>query len=482
MLQDYLKAGYPALFITTQDIYRAESKLPTECTGRRVLLWDCSVGIRNGQGRQVEEIFDPVEAINYLCSLRDTVLVCHNLHLFLNTDNPEPSLVQAIQNGIRFWKSFGSCLIVIAPYFKLPNELENLFTYLCYPLPDSQELYDLQKDLAPSHVRPNKKAAYSGALGLTEFEAENSYAMSLVKKGYFSTKEVSKQKRQVLRKSGLLELEEPARISEIGGLQNLKNYMVNRAKAITGQNEDLPRPKALLLVGVPGTGKSLACKAVASILNWQMVRLDVGSLKGSLVGESEKKMRQATRIIDSIQNLVVWCDEIEKQFSGANSSTVSDGGSSSGQLAHFLTWLQETTSQIFIIATANNISQLPPEFLRAGRFDATFFVDLPGLQERQHIIRIMNKKYQAEIPLEYAEHLVGYSGAEIEQLARESLFDGVNQAWKSIVPLSRTMKEEIDSLRKWAKTRARIANTPESEDTGQTRKIQPEVKKWQRSS
>ena len=463
MIQDYLRAGYPALFITTQDIFRAESKLPQDCNGRRVLLWDCTSGVKDSVGRQVEEIFDPVEAINYLNQFRDTVLIAQNFHLFLNCDNPEPSLVQSIQNGIKIWKSLGSCLIVIAPYFKLPKELEVLFSIIDYPLPDSEELFELQQELASKNIRSNKKAAYSGALGLSEFEAENSYAMSLVKKGYFSTKEVSKQKQQVLKKSGLLDLEEPVKINEIGGLQNLKKYFVNRSKAITSNNAKLPRPKAILLVGVPGTGKSLACKAVASILNWQLVRLDVGSLKGALVGESEKKIRQATNIIDNIQNLVVWADEIEKQFSGANSNTVSDGGSSSGQLAHFLTWLNDTISRIFIVATANQISQLPAEFLRSGRFDATFFVDLPTFDERQHIIKIMNKKYRAQIPLEYAESLQGYSGAEIEQLAKDSLYDGLEEAYKNIVPLSKTMKEDIENLRKWARTRARFANTPEKD-------------------
>lgn len=470
MIQNYLKAGYPALYIVTQDIYRAQRKLPEEFAGWRVLFWDCCSGMCDQHYQQFEEIIDPVEAISYLNTLRDTVLVFHNLHLFINYDNPNPALVQAIQNGIALWKSLGSCLITLSPEFRLCKELETLFTVIDFPLPDSDELYDLQCALAPKNIRPNRKAAYSGALGLTEFEAENSYAMSLVTKGFFSTKEVSRQKQQILKKSGLLELHPPASFSEIGGLKNLKKYIVNRTKAITGNDENLPRPKAFLLVGVPGTGKSLACKAVASILNWQLIRLDIGALKGSLVGESEKKIRQATQIIDSMQNLVVWVDEIEKQFSGVQSG-ISDGGSSAGMFSHFLTWMQETTSRLLIVATANTISQLPPEFLRAGRFDATFFVDLPTQAEREHILKIMNKKHSAQIPLAFAEKLQGYSGAEIEQLAKDSLYDGLDVAFQNIVPLSKTMKEEIDSLRKWAKSRARFANTPEEVAVNQTRKI-----------
>ncbi len=470
MIQDYLKAGYPALYIITQDIYRAQRKLPEELSGWRALFWDCCIGIHDCNLRQVDEILDPVEAISYLNNLRDTVLIFHNLHLFINQDSPNPSLVQALQNGIKVWKALGSCLITISPDYRLCKELDKLFTIIDYPLPDSDELFDLQCAIAPKNIRPNRKAAYSGALGLTEFEAENSYAMSLVKKGYFSTQEVSKAKAQVLKKAGLLELHRPAKFSELGGLKSLKDYIINRSKAIMSDDPNLPKPKAFLLVGVPGTGKSLACKAVASILNWQLVRLDIGALKGSLVGESERKIRQATKIIDNMQNLVVWADEIEKQFAGVNSG-ISDGGSSAGMFSHFLTWMQETTSRLLIVATANNISQLPPEFLRAGRFDATFFVDLPTLDERQHIIKIMNKKYGVQIPLHFAEKLTGYSGAEIEQLAKDSIYDGLDTAFENIVPLSRTMKEDIEALRKWAKTRARFANTPEEPVGCKTRKI-----------
>lgn len=457
MFRDYLKAGFPALYALTHDVYRAEKKIPEELSGWRTLFWDCCHGIYDQNMRQIEELLDPVDAVNYLTNLRDTVIVFHNLNLFISPDNPNPTLIQTIINGLKIWKSIGSSMIILAPEFKLSKELENLFTLIDYPLPDSKELFELQKSLAPN-VKPNRRAAYSGALGLSEYAAENAYSISLIKKGFYSTKEVSLQKEQILKKSGLLELHRPEKLSQIGGLNNLKDYILKRSKAITADNTSLPRPKAFLLVGVPGTGKSLACKSVASILNFSLIRLNIGSLKGSLVGESERKIREATNIIDSMQNLVIWIDEIEKQFSGAHSG-ISDGGSSAGQLAHFLTWMQETTSRILIVATANNISQLPPEFLRSGRFDATFFVDLPSAPEREHIISIMNKKYDSQIPLSYVDKLQNYSGAEIEQLAKDSLFEGLEVAYQNIVPLSKTMREEIDSLRKWARHRARYANT-----------------------
>jgi SpoVK/Ycf46/Vps4 family AAA+-type ATPase len=186
------------------------------------------------------------------------------------------------------------------------------------------------------------------------------------------------------------------------------------------------------------------------------------------VGESEQRIRQATATIDAFGKAVVWLDEIEKTFSGVKSSGRTDGGTTSAMFGHFLTWLQETKSPILVMATANNIQELPPEFLRAGRFDAMFFVDVPTIEERGQIIDIMNKRYSSEIPTEYGEKLKGWTGAEIEQLAKDSLFDGLEAAFESIVPLSKTMKEEITALQEWARTRARKANRSEQDQSTRT--------------
>jgi SpoVK/Ycf46/Vps4 family AAA+-type ATPase len=236
-------------------------------------------------------------------------------------------------------------------------------------------------------------------------------------------------------------------------------------------NDHLPKPKAILLVGIPGTGKSLSCKAAASILGWPLIRLDISALKGSLVGESERKIRQATATIDAFGKAVVWLDELDKVFSGVKSSGHTDGGTTASMFGHFLVWMQETTSPILVMATANNIAQLPPEFLRAGRFDAMFFVDIPTSKERCKIIEIMNTRYGTDIPDTCAEKLSGWTGAEIEQLAKDSLFDGFEEALENIVPLSKTMKEDISALRDWAKTRARKANSPDDEQPKKIRRI-----------
>jgi SpoVK/Ycf46/Vps4 family AAA+-type ATPase len=301
-------------------------------------------------------------------------------------------------------------------------------------------------------------SAVDAAKGLTEFEAETAFALSLVKTKRFDPEVITEQKKMMIRRTGLMEFFPPVTMDQVGGLEPFKQYLNNRIKAFEPGNEYLPKPKALLLVGIPGTGKSLSCKAAASILNWPLIRLDISALKGSLVGESEKKMRQATTTIDAFGKAVVWLDELEKSFSGVKSSGLSDGGTTAGMFGHFLTWLQETQSPVMVMATANDISSLPPEFMRAGRFDALFFVDIPTACERLEIIRIMNARYNSSITEDYVDALQGWTGAEIEQLAKDSLFDGLESAMQNIVPLSKTMKEDIQSLRDWAKTRARRAN------------------------
>ncbi|MDA3789160.1 MAG: AAA family ATPase [Desulfobacula sp.] len=464
-LKNYLKAGYPALCVLTQESHRAEQLLI--CDDWEFFVWDCIQGIRPaGKTQVVDEIKDPVEAVNWLSMYTDTVLIANNLHLFLDI----PEVIQAIQNGVIRWKGIGCALIMISPIIQISPEIEKYFTLIDLPLPDESTLINLQKELCTSvNVNINKKAARA-AKGLTEFEAETAFALSLIKKGYCSTRIISEAKSQMIRKSGLMEFWEPADIKDVGGLDNLKTFISNRSRSYESGNEHLPRLKGIILVGIPGTGKSLSCKATASILGWPLIRLDIGSLKSSLVGDSERRIREATAVIDAFGEVVVWIDEVEKAFAGSKSSGELDAGTTANMFSHFLTWVQESDTSAIIMATANDISKLPPEFIRAGRFDAVFFVDLPTIKERVDIIRIMNRKYGSDIPTTYAQRLAGYTGAEIEQLAKDSLYDGLDEAIASLVPLSRVMREEIIALRDWAKNRARSANTLEDEPKDQ-RKI-----------
>lgn len=351
MILDYLKAGYPALCVLTSEPQRAQEIL--KCPDWLFFTWDCLSGIsETGSLNSLEKVRDPVDAIRWLDGYRDTVLITLNLHLFLDI----PEVIQAIQNGIHKWKAIGSCLVMVSPTIGLRPELAKLFTVIDMPLPNDESLYGLQCELGKHcRIKPNRKAARA-ARGLTELEAEAAYALSAVQKGFFSSKVVSKAKGQILRKSGLLEFWEPADIKQLGGLDMLKSFIRNRAKAFEPEN-GLPRPKALLLVGVPGTGKSLASKATASLLGWPLIRLDIASLKNSLVGESERRMREALKIIDAFGQAVIWLDECEKAFAGVGSSN--DSGTSAAMFGTFLTWMQETKSPILVMATANDVSRLP---------------------------------------------------------------------------------------------------------------------------
>ena len=464
MITPYLKAGFPALLLQTLEPHRTED-LVAKISDWSIHRWDCLQGIRGLTDRKFSnsEVQNPVEAITWLTSVKDTVLVCHGMSAFVD----DPMVTQAMLNSIPVLKALGNCIVLISPTNNLPLSLKPYVYAIDVPLPEEEALLRLQTDLgSPLNVRVNRKAARL-ACGLTEHEAETAYALSLVKKGYFSSKVVSDAKLQLIQKSGLLELYPPSSIDDLGGLAPLKEYVLNRAKAYQPDSK-LPLPKGILLVGIPGTGKSKAATVIASILQFPLIRMDIGALKGSLVGQSEHRIREATKIIDAFGSCVLFLDEIEKMFGGSKSG-VNDGGSTLGMLSHFLTWSNDQKSA-YIIATANNIKELPAEFLRAGRFDAIWFVDTPSTIERREIIKIMNQKYHTSLPLDWADTLNGYTGSELEQIARDSLYDGLENAKSALIPLSRTMKEDIDQLRNWAKSRARIANTPD-EELSETRKI-----------
>ena len=459
-LSNYLKAGYPGFYIETHEPLRAITRLKTD--NWRSYCWDCRRGIIElDSGRIIEDVTDPLGAVEWLSRRNDAVLFVENFHHFFGS----VEIIQEIQNSIGTWKGSGCSLAMVGPPVRIPLEIANFFTVLDFHLPCRDELRRIQQELGASVGVDVVEEAVEAALGLTEFESETAFALSLVLKKGFCARVITDQKMQMIRRTGLMEFWPPVPLDRVGGLDHLKQYLVNRKTAFEPGNEHLPRPKALLLVGIPGTGKSLCCKAAASIFNWPLIRLDISALKGSLVGESERRIRQATATIDAFGRGVVWLDEIEKTFAGVKSSGQTDGGTTASMFGHFLNWLQETTSPVLVMATANTIQDLPPEFMRAGRFDAMYFVDMPTARERQEIIRIMNRRYGSAIPEGYAGDLTGWTGAEIEQLAKDSLFDGLEEAFENIVPLSKTMKEDIQALQQWATTRARKANAKDETDT-----------------
>jgi SpoVK/Ycf46/Vps4 family AAA+-type ATPase len=317
------------------------------------------------------------------------------------------------------------------------------------------------------------------ALGLTLKEAENVLARALVTRGALdaeAVKVILSEKKQLIRKSGILEyFEHEEGLENLGGMEILKDWLMKRSTAFSEKAHQfgLPSPRGILLLGVQGCGKSLAAKTVSALWRQPLLRLDMGSIFSGLVGSSEENIRRAIKTAESIAPAVLWVDEIEKAFSGTQSSGASDGGTTSRVFATFLTWLQEKSKPVFVIATANNITQLPAELLRKGRLDEIFFVDLPDAQEREQIFRIHIAK-KGRDPVLYdipslSAASEGFSGSEIEQAVisalydaydanRELAFQDLQQALLVTVPLSRTMSEPIEAMRLWAGPRARRAS------------------------
>jgi SpoVK/Ycf46/Vps4 family AAA+-type ATPase len=284
------------------------------------------------------------------------------------------------------------------------------------------------------------------------------------------------EKKQIIRKSGILEYYEAVEdVEDVGGLEILKDWLKKRQQAFTSKARDfgLPLPKGILLIGIPGTGKSLTAKCVGSMWQMPLLRLDVGKIFAGLVGSSEENIRKVIKTAEAIAPAILWLDELEKGFSGTGSSNMSDGGTTSRVFGTFITWLQEKTSPVFVIATANNVHQLPPELLRKGRFDEIFFCDLPQREERKQIFGIHLKKKNRK-PESYdleklADATPDFSGAEIETAVVAAMYDSFDAGEDvtnerlltsvgDIVPLSVTMREVIESMREWARTRARSAS------------------------
>jgi len=251
----------------------------------------------------------------------------------------------------------------------------------------------------------------------------------------------------------------------------LKKYIHNRKKGFV--NPELPTPKGILLVGLPGAGKSLSAKVIASVLDVWLIRLDISALKGSLVGESERKMREALAQIDAVSPCVVWIDEIEKMLGGVQSSNRTDGGTTASMFGYLLTWMQESKTRKYIVATCNDISDLLQISQGAliRRFDDVFFVDLPSLEERKEIVEIMNARYKTRIFSEIAQSMDGWTGAEIEKFHIASIYDGTQEAFENIHPIFKQNETLIEKARNWAKMNARLANTTDGEAVQERRKI-----------
>jgi len=389
-----------------------------------------------------------------------------------------------------------SYMIFLSPKIMLPKNIEKDMELISLELPDSKEIeriYNNVESRLDLPFRGEKSTKIIDALkGLSTIEIDTAISKTLIQEGKLTEEEIPcliKQKEQAVNKSGYLEYFHPkTNLNEVGGLDMLKDWLKLRYKAFHPKAKSvcLEPPKGVLLLGVPGTGKSLSAKAIS--IQWQqpLLRLDIGSLFGSLVGESESNIRNTLRLAEAMAPCVLWIDEIEK---GLNNSSNDSTGVSQRILSTFLTWMQEKEAPVFIIATANDVTKLPPELLRKGRFDEIFFVDIPVMEERKEIIEILLKKVKQNtdnINLgELAEVTQGFSGAELDDMIRSALFksfdpeketidlttellkEEIKRLEKSLISIMR--KEDISKLRTWALDRAMQASKYPPEELLETK-------------
>lgn len=486
-----IQAQYPLIYLVTPEEERAEqaiakiAQMKTE--HRRVYIWTVTHGIvEHGQPRQVTQhnTVSPEAAIEWVVRQREPgIYIFKDLHPFIDA----PVTTRWLRDAIASFKGTEKIVILMSPLQQVPIELEKEIVVLDYPLPNLTELNQvlsaqLQKSKGKSRLLDTeaREKLLKAALGLTRDEAEKVYRKAQVKAGHLTEAEVDivlSEKKQLIRRNGILEyIEEDETIDSIGGLEELKRWLRQRSNAFTERAREygLPQPKGMLILGVPGCGKSLIAKTTSRLWSLPLLRLDMGRVyDGSMVGRSEQNLRNALKTAESISPAILFIDELDKSFAGGAGSGDSDGGTSSRIFGSFLTWMQEKTSPVFVMATANRVERLPGEFLRKGRFDEIFFVDLPTSQERQDIFRIHLGKRRSDITRFDLEQLAkvsdGFSGAEIEQAMIAAMYDAFAQdreftqldiiaAIKSTLPLSRTMTEQVTALRDWARQRARPAS------------------------
>lgn len=493
-LENYLRAGYSGIVIVSHEEQRVDAMIAkvTNDRGFKMHTWSYTQGIMGVSDPEnqtsIPESTDPIEALDEFVKLQEkSVLVFHDLHLWLS--DPNPLLFRKISDALAIGKGSNRVIIITGAVLKLPVELEKLMTVIEFKLPDRESLNIVLEGICGSAgitLNGNREPVLDAAAGLTTIEAEAAFALSVVESKDITAEIVAREKSNTVRKNGILEIiDTKAGIGDIGGLEVLKEWLTKRRHAFSKKAKEfgLPIPKGVLMTGPPGVGKSLTAKAASNILEVPLLKLDGGKVFGSLVGESERNIRTAIQTAEAIAPCVLWVDEIEKAFSGSQSSGSTDGGTSARVFGTFLQWLQEKTSPVFVFATANNVTSLPPEFLRKGRFDEMFFADLPNKQERADIWRLHISKKGRKADKFNIERLTdkteGFTGAEIEAALNEALFSAFDSdselsdtnlmdALNATVPLSRTMAPQIDALRAWATGRARLASVSQTATPKQT--------------
>lgn len=484
-----IKAQYPLIYVVTPEEERAEQWIVQSVQETRVVsrvfTWTVTHGLLEyGHPRnhtQHHNTVSPETALDWVIRHKEpAVFIFKDLHPFMDS----PAVNRWLRDAVASFRGTRKTIILLSPVLQVPVELEKEVVVLDFPLPTAAELDEVltQQLVQIKQTRLDRslrEKLIAAAQGLTRDEAEKVFRKALVRSGRLTEAEVAvvaAEKKQLIRRNGILEyIEEEATLEQVGGLEELKRWLRQRSQAFTerARQYGLPQPKGMLILGVPGCGKSLIAKTTSRLWELPLLRLDMGRIyDGSTVGRSEANLRSALKTAESIAPVILFIDELDKAFAGSAGSADSDGGTSSRIFGSFLTWMQDKTSPVFVMATANRVDKLPGEFLRKGRFDEIFFVDLPNLEERREIFRIHLARRRPEIDRFDLDQLAkvseGFSGAEIEQAVIAAMYDAFAQdreftqldiiaAVKATLPLSRTMTEQVTALRDWAKHRARPA-------------------------
>ena len=454
---ELIRAGFSGIWIRSHEHQDAIAELSAMARDEswQLACWNIEQGLYGLVGRTITaEAGDPLAAVRAAGIVNDgdtSILVLENFHRFLGS----AEIVQAISHAVIQGKVNRSFLVILSPTVQLPVELEKLFVTVDHELPSRDQLQEIAAAIATEEGElPEERElddVLDAASGLTRYEAEGAYSLSLVRDGKLTPRAIWELKTQALKKSGLLSLHRGGNDFEsLGGLNVLKAF-TRRALMHRGRARDRVKPRGVMLLSPPGCGKSEFCKSLGNEVGRPVLILDVGSLMGSLVGQSEERTRQALATVDAMAPCVLMIDEVEKAFAGATGGSNGDSGVSSRMFGSFLGWLNDHESDVFVVCTANDIQKLPPEFVRAERFDAVFFLDLPDRKQKDEIWALYIERYG----LDASETRPGddqWTGAEVKSCCRlAALLDApLVQAAENVVPVAVTSGESVQRLRQWA--------------------------------
>jgi ATP-dependent 26S proteasome regulatory subunit len=483
-ITNYIRAGYPGLYLVSAEEQRVEAELKAIASelSFHLYVWSATTGLLDLDKATARDLNDPMEMLTAITDIPEkSLVILKDFHLFLGHD-ANPLLIRKFKDVLLEAKCGNKTLIILGCRINLPVELERELAVIEFALPDKNQLSVVLDGILDSAnmkkmSTEDREGVLDAACGLTTMEAENAFALSVVENGNIVAELVAREKAQTIKKNGLLEIiETKETLDSIGGLEILKTWLLKRKTGFSQKAKEygLATPKGVLIMGIPGCGKGLCSKVTAKVFGIPLLKLDAGRIFAGLVGQSEGNLRSVIQTAEAIAPCCLWVDELEKGFAGSKSSGSSDGGTSSRVLGSFLSWMQEKTSPVFVVATANDVTQLPPELLRKGRWDELFFVDLPNEKERASIWEIQIRKHGRNPDdfdlVQLSRMTQGLTGSEIECDFVESLYQAfdegkeptdltIAQVLNDLVPLSKLMAEQITGIRNWAKGRARIASS-----------------------